>query len=72
MIGYQDKINQILRGAETIKKNHTSDQHLIEALKTIAKAADVDIITVINALEYGNAIDPDTGDKWTNLLDTSF
>ena len=88
MIGYQDKINQILRGAEIIKnmtnrpnlteeeKEHYNkvamdkiyENKIVDALEIIANAAGHgDFNAIIDALEYGNAIDPELNEKWYKL-----
>jgi hypothetical protein len=52
---------------------NTKDQQLVDALKFIAKAAgeEESWYSVINALEYGNAICPDTHLKWFNLCEST-
>jgi hypothetical protein len=48
---------------------NTEDKQLVDALKFIAKEAGdkVSWYSVINALEYGNVICPNTHTKWFNL-----
>jgi sulfate adenylyltransferase subunit 1 (EFTu-like GTPase family) len=52
---------------------NTEDQQIVNAIKTIAKAVgeEESWYIVINALEYGNVICPDTHTKWFNLCDST-
>lgn len=52
---------------------NTDNQQIVDALKTIAKAAgeEKSWYIVINALEYGNVICPDTHLKWYNLCEAT-
>jgi hypothetical protein len=52
---------------------NTEDQQIVNAIKTIAKAVgeEESWYIVINALEYGNVICPDTYTKWFNLCDST-
>ncbi|CAB5226224.1 hypothetical protein UFOVP760_4 [uncultured Caudovirales phage] len=57
---------------------NTEDKQLVDALKTIAKAAGYgdgitsgDLFSIIDALEYGNVICPDTHTKWFDLCEVT-